>query len=148
MIDGWVNPCEIAFWWISLNLTNDKSTLVQVMAWCRRATSHYLNQCWSRSVSPYGVTNEWMIITRQACCVILFVWCCGCCRVSVACDGARASATTMMMYAGGGACNECTSVMTFLITDKIVKSLSAVIYSTISICFKTFTQHKNYILST
>ena len=25
---------------------DDKSTLVQVMAWCRQATSHYLNQCW------------------------------------------------------------------------------------------------------
>ena len=23
-----------------------KSTLVQVMAWCRQAPSHYLNQCW------------------------------------------------------------------------------------------------------
>ena len=28
-----------------LDLTDDKSTLVQVMAWCRQATSHYLNQC-------------------------------------------------------------------------------------------------------
>ena len=29
-----------------LNLTDDKSALVQVMAWCRQATSHYLSQCW------------------------------------------------------------------------------------------------------
>ena len=28
------------------DLTEDKSTLVQVMAWCRQATSHYLSQCW------------------------------------------------------------------------------------------------------
>ena len=27
------------------------------MAWCRQATSHYLNQCWSRSRMPYGVTR-------------------------------------------------------------------------------------------
>ena len=27
------------------------------MAWCRHATSHYLNQFWSRSRSPYGVTR-------------------------------------------------------------------------------------------
>ena len=31
-----------------LDLT-DKSTMVWVMAWCRQATSHYLNQCWPRS---------------------------------------------------------------------------------------------------
>ena len=29
-----------------LSLTDDKSTLGQVMAWCRQATSHYLSQCW------------------------------------------------------------------------------------------------------
>ena len=43
--------------WMSLNLTGDKSTLVQVMAWCRQATSHYLKHCWHRSMSPYGVTR-------------------------------------------------------------------------------------------
>ena len=31
-----------------LDLTDDKSTLVQVMAWCRQATSHYLSQFWPR----------------------------------------------------------------------------------------------------
>ena len=36
------------------NLTNNNSTLVQVMAWCRQATSHYLSPCWSRSMSLYG----------------------------------------------------------------------------------------------
>ena len=39
-------------------LTDDKSTLGQVMAWCHQATSHYLSQCWSRSLSPYGVTRS------------------------------------------------------------------------------------------
>ena len=41
--------------WMTRNITDDQSTLVQVMAWCRQATSHYLGQCWSRSMSPYGV---------------------------------------------------------------------------------------------
>ena len=27
-------------------LTDDKSTLVRVMVWCRQATCHYLSQCW------------------------------------------------------------------------------------------------------
>ena len=41
--------------------TDDKSTLVHVMAWCHQATSHYLNQCWPRSPMPYGVTRpQWV----------------------------------------------------------------------------------------
>ena len=47
--------------WIALNLTDNKSTLVQVTAWCRQATSHYLSQWWPRSLSPYGVTRpQWV----------------------------------------------------------------------------------------
>ena len=35
----------------------------QVMAWCRQATSHYMNQCWPRSVSPYGFTRpQWFTV--------------------------------------------------------------------------------------
>ena len=53
--------CQIALRWKQQNLTNDKSTLVQVMAWCRQATSHYLKQCWPRSMLPYGVTRlQWV----------------------------------------------------------------------------------------
>ena len=33
------------------------SSLVQVMAWCRQATSHYLRQSWPRSISLSGVTR-------------------------------------------------------------------------------------------
>ena len=54
VIDGWG---EIAIRWMSLILTDDKSILVQVMAWCRQAASHYLSQCWLRSLSSYGVTR-------------------------------------------------------------------------------------------
>ena len=56
-IDGWVISCELALRWMSFDLTDDKSTLVQVMAWCCQATSHYLSQCWPRSLLPYGVTR-------------------------------------------------------------------------------------------
>ena len=60
-IDGWDISHEISSRWMSLDLTDDKSTLVQVMAWCRQATSHYLSQCWPRSLSPYGVTRpQWV----------------------------------------------------------------------------------------
>ena len=47
--------------WMTQDLIDDKSTLVQVMAWCRQATSHYLSQCWLSSLSPYGVANpQWV----------------------------------------------------------------------------------------
>ena len=48
---------EIALRWLSLVLTDGKSTFVQVMAWCHQATSHYLSQCWPRFMSPYGITR-------------------------------------------------------------------------------------------
>ena len=47
--------------WVTQGLTHDKSTLIQVMDWCRQATSHYLNQCWPRSPMPYDVTRpQWV----------------------------------------------------------------------------------------
>ena len=61
VIDGWAISCELGLRWMSLDLTDDKSTLVQVMAWCRQATSHYLSQCWPRSLSPYGVTRPQLV---------------------------------------------------------------------------------------
>ena len=60
-IYGWGISCEIALWWILLYLTNDKSTLVQVMAWCWQATSHYLSQWWLRFKLSYGITGpQWV----------------------------------------------------------------------------------------
>ena len=59
MIDGRGISCEIALIWISLDLDDEKSTLVQIMA----VPSHYLSQCWPRSLSPYGVTRlQWVKI--------------------------------------------------------------------------------------
>ena len=60
-MDGWGISCEIALIWMALDFIDDQSTLVQVMAWCRQATSHYLSQCWPRSLSLYGVTRpQWV----------------------------------------------------------------------------------------
>ena len=45
------------------NLLDDQSTLVQVMAWGCQATSHYLSQCWPRSLLPHGITRwQWVTI--------------------------------------------------------------------------------------
>ena len=50
-----------ALGWTSLDLSDEKSTLVQVMAWCRQATSQFLNQCWPRFLPPYSVTRpQWV----------------------------------------------------------------------------------------
>ena len=51
---------------MSLDLTDEESTLVQVMAWCRQATSHYLSPCWPRSLSPYGVTRPQCVKSCEA----------------------------------------------------------------------------------
>ena len=61
VIDGCGFCCEIALIWMSLDFTDNQSTLVQVMAWCCQETSHYLSQCWPRSLSPYGITRpQWV----------------------------------------------------------------------------------------
>ena len=54
---GWGISYEIALRWMPLDLTDDKPTLVQVMAWCPRASSHYLSQCCHRSMSPNDITR-------------------------------------------------------------------------------------------
>ena len=41
----------------TISLSDDKSSLVQTMAWCHQATNHYLIQYWPRSTSPYDVTR-------------------------------------------------------------------------------------------
>ena len=46
------------------DLIDEKSTLIQVMAWCRQATSHYLKQCWPGSMTPNGVTRgHWVNVS-------------------------------------------------------------------------------------
>ena len=43
--------------WMPRDLTDGKSTWVQVMTWCRQAASHYLSQCWPCPRSPNGITK-------------------------------------------------------------------------------------------
>ena len=45
--------CKNGAKWVPQNPIEEKSTLVQVMALCRQATSHYLSQCRLRSATPY-----------------------------------------------------------------------------------------------
>ena len=48
------------------DLTDDTSRVVPVMAWCCQATSHYLGQCWPRSMSLYDVTRpQWVNIADE-----------------------------------------------------------------------------------
>ena len=63
-IDTLSNSCETALRSMPQNPSDDKSTLVQVMAWCRQAASHYLSQCCPRSLSPYGVSRPQWVKTR------------------------------------------------------------------------------------
>ena len=67
--------CYEHFLWncSQVNLINDKSTLVEVKAWCRQASSHYLGQYLHRSMLPYGVIlchNELICLVS----LLLFLW--------------------------------------------------------------------------
>ena len=44
--DIWSISFEISLMRMPQDLTNYQSTLVQIMPWCCKATSHYLSQCW------------------------------------------------------------------------------------------------------
>ena len=46
--------CEIALRWMLQIICNEKSILVQVMAWCYQATSHNLSQYCPRFMLPFG----------------------------------------------------------------------------------------------
>ena len=63
---------ETVFRWMPQNIADNKLTSFQIMAWCHRATRHYLSQCWPRSLSTYRVTGPamgWRLPDR---CWILF----------------------------------------------------------------------------
>ena len=67
VVNGWHISCEIALIWMSLDFTDNQSTLVQVMTWCLQATSHYLSQCWPRSLTPYGITRPQWVNSSKLC---------------------------------------------------------------------------------
>ena len=43
-----ITSCETGLRQVPQNPIDNKSTLVQVMAWCHQAPSHYLSQCWNQ----------------------------------------------------------------------------------------------------
>ena len=52
--------CDIAIRWMPQYFTDDKSKLIQVMAWCRQAASHYMSQCLPKSMLSHDVTRtQW-----------------------------------------------------------------------------------------
>ena len=59
VIDGWGISYEVTFRWMSLDLTDEKSTMVHVMAWCRQSL---LPEPILTQISlPYGVTRpQWV----------------------------------------------------------------------------------------
>ena len=57
---------NITLEWMPEDHVDGKSTLIQVMAWCHQATSHYLNQCWPRFLIPCGATRpQWVNVVVQ-----------------------------------------------------------------------------------
>ena len=50
--------------------------MVQAMAWCRLATSHYMSQCLPRSLAPYGVTRPQWVNLDIANHLLHVVWIC------------------------------------------------------------------------
>ena len=49
---------------------------IQVMVWCRQATSHYLNQCWPSSVMPYSICGPQCVNYCTSAAIVLtsFFW--------------------------------------------------------------------------
>ena len=93
VINGWGISCELALRWTSFDLT-DKSTLAQVMAWCRQATSHYLSQCWPRSMLQNGVTRpQWVNSLWH--CITIWWYRCGSTLVQVMACGMRAPSAVL-----------------------------------------------------
>ena len=57
-----INCNDDALRWMPQDLTDDESIfMVQIMAWCHQATSHYLSQFWPRFMSPYDISKpQWV----------------------------------------------------------------------------------------
>ena len=63
MINGWCISSEVDRRLMSLDLTDNRATLVQLMDRCHQVTSQYLNLCWPSCVciSPYDITRpQWV----------------------------------------------------------------------------------------
>ena len=64
LIGNFTSSKDSALRWMPRKLIDDKSTLVQAMAWCREAASHCLSHCWPSSMSPYGVTRPKLVKSK------------------------------------------------------------------------------------
>ena len=102
VIGSWGISCEIALIYESqLTLTDNESTLVQVMAWCRQAPSHYLGQCWPRSLTPHDVTRpQSVLITYFNSHKAWWIQCSAFCQWCVGCNGAVADVSDMAVEMG------------------------------------------------
>ena len=56
---------KIALMWMPQNPSDDKQTLVELMAYFHQATNHYLHNCWPRSMSPYSTTRPLWINVHE-----------------------------------------------------------------------------------
>ena len=68
------NAENVSIWWrhhVSLDPSDVKPTLVQVMALCRKAPCHYLGHCWFRSLPPSGVTETDPMLPDKPDCTLL-----------------------------------------------------------------------------
>ena len=80
VIDGWgmadIHLVKLPWDEHSLDLTDGKTALIQVMAWCRQATSHYLRQCWQilyrhiKSLGHNGLNHWGAVIYASTNCFI------------------------------------------------------------------------------
>ena len=53
--------CQIVLSWMAHKLSNEDSTLVQVIGLSPHTTSHYLHSCWATSLWPYGLSwLQWL----------------------------------------------------------------------------------------
>ena len=102
---GWCHEhfCVTTLRLIPWDTYDDKVILVQVTAWCRQATRHYLSQCWLRSMLSYMVTRPQyfkspVILTVYSLCML-------------------ASNKTSKRLIIGPLCGETTGYRWFLITD-------------------------------
>ena len=56
--------CEITLGWVPIVSSQH---WFWYWVWCRQVTGHYLNQCWSRFMSPYGATRQTTFCQKLLC---------------------------------------------------------------------------------
>ena len=98
-----VFPVDVAIKWVSQDLTDDKSILGQVRAWCLMAPSPYLNQCWPRSMTPYGITRPQWVKSSS-----LLTHVDSCCSVSLISTYNRQGSSTLPLVETSRTANACT----------------------------------------